>query len=154
MKIQPRTNATLAHSMAALLAGIASTAIAGNTTYGPYASVGGGDQNVAGGGGYATVAGGLQNSAKGPFDPFLATTPYAFSFVGGGTNNSVWDSYGVIAGGTGNQAGYASVVGGEVSNERDGGSNVVDRLELSTPHCEVAQQSRLFVERVHIPVAN
>lgn len=124
MKTQVRPGATRARCVAAMLVGSASTVFAGNTTSGPYAFVGGGDQNTAAGGGYATVGGGLQNSAKGPFDMFLSTTPYAFSFIGGGTNNSVWDSYGVIAGGIGNMAGYAASIGGGSSNAADAAATI------------------------------
>ena len=134
-----------------------------NTADGTQATVGGGRDNVAGDY-YAAVGGGMYNEAVGPYRATIAgggrnlaggdsatigggyynkaLADYA-TISGGGpsdtgdpenTNNRVWDNYGVVGGGGGNNVGfddadpdaqsYATIAGGQINTAGSAGSTV------------------------------
>jgi hypothetical protein len=79
----------------------------------PWATVGGGRDNVASGG-YSTVGGGYHNLAQGNYATIAGGGPSDAGYPNA-TNNRVTDSYGTIGGGGNNRAGDGD---GDVTNTR------------------------------------
>ena len=95
-----------------------------------YATIGGGNDNVAGVGSAATIAGGWHNTASGAASAIgggsTNTTSGTDSTVAGGHNNNSLGNQTTIGGGTGNIAVglYSTIAGGRV-NEATGESSAV-----------------------------
>ncbi|MBI2844639.1 MAG: tail fiber domain-containing protein [Armatimonadetes bacterium] len=92
----------------------------GTTSDATYATVGGGNQNQAGGI-YSTVGGGRLNSARGSESTvaggYNCSATQLRASVGGGSSNQASNSYAAVAGGMDNIArGYASFVAGGSGN--------------------------------------
>lgn len=124
-------NGNVVSDVAATIAGGSKNVIDGGSSIAGFSTIAGGKQNVASGPS-STIGGGWRNQVHarfatiaggGPFDPFIE-----------GTSNVVYDQYGAIGGGGGNQAGsddgdtnsaeFATVAGGDRNTASGRGSTI------------------------------